>query len=91
MPFCMNEQNTANIISKEISHASTDACSVDATAIVCDESESDFVTVSFGNGEVLATIDSGADLTIVQPECIPISVLQHARESGDVGNVPKLN
>ena len=43
VPFCVNEQNTANVISKEISRASTDACNVDSTAIVCDESKSDFV------------------------------------------------
>ena len=47
----------------------------------------EFVTVSFGNGDVVAKVDSGADLTIVHPSCIPSSVLYNARQSGDVGAI----
>ena len=47
--------------------------------------ESDFVTVSFGNGDIMARNDSGADLSIVHPSCIPASDLYQARQSGDVG------
>ena len=55
--------------------------------MLCNESECDFVTVSFGNGDVVAKVDSGADLSIVHPACIPSYVLKQARESGDVGTV----
>ena len=37
--------------------------------------DSDFVTVSFGNGDIVARKDSGADWSIVHPSCIPASVL----------------
>ena len=43
------------------------------------------MTVSFGNGDILARKDSGADLSIVHSSCIPASVLYQARQSGDVG------
>jgi hypothetical protein len=50
-------------------------------------SVNEIVTVSFGNGDVAARLDSGADLTIVHPSCIPASVLYDARQSGDVGAI----
>ena len=49
--------------------------------------DDDVVTVSFGNGDVVARIDSGTDLTVVHPSCIPTSVLYHARQSGDIGAI----
>jgi len=49
--------------------------------------DSEFVTVSFGADDVKDKTDSGTDVSVVHPSCIPSGVLYNARQSGDVGAV----
>ena len=90
--LCVDKQSVDVVVREAVSRVDDDGA-LTCVERVIEESEisgtsdDDVVTVSFGNGDIVARKDSGTDVSVVHPSCIPASVLYQARQSGDIGAI----
>ena len=91
-PLCVDKQSVDVVVQEAVSRVDDDGAltcveRVREESEISGTSDDDVVTVSFGNGDIVARKDSGTDVSVVHPSCIPVSVLYQARQSGDIGAI----
>ena len=79
-PLCVDKQSVDVVVREAVSRVDDDGAltcveRVREESEISGTSDDDVVTVSFGNGDIVARKDSGPDVSVVHPSCIPASVL----------------